>query len=289
LLLCSFSALFANHVKGGFIQYKYNGVGSSAGTSSYTITVTVFFSCTTNGPRDNVYIGVFNASTYARVAAQLVSTTTSTSVSKNYFNPCMSNPPSICYQIYTYVYTVSLPDIAAGYIIAVQDALRVSGIVNISNSGSAGITLTANIPGIVNSVDYHQNSSPNFIFKDTAIVCYNGTFTYPFEATDSDGDSLSYSFGNGLNVSNPNQNTSSSAPGSPPYPSLTYNAGYSGTSPLGSSVIIDPVTGILSGKAPATTGEYVVAVYVKEWRGGVLIDSIKKNYRSMCTIVRCRQ
>ena len=31
---------FAMHVKGGYIQYIYNGAGSTSGTSSYTITVT---------------------------------------------------------------------------------------------------------------------------------------------------------------------------------------------------------------------------------------------------------
>ena len=267
---------FAMHVKGGFIQYTYNGAGTTSGTSSYTITVTVFYSCTTNGPKDNVYLGIFNASTDATVLTEQINTTTSTTLSKTTYNPCMSDPPSICYEVYTYVYTVDLPDIAAGYILTVQAALRTDGIINISNSGSDGITMNATIPGTINGVDYHKNSSPNFVFKDTAIICYNGTFTYPFSATDADGDSLSYSFGNGLNVSNASQNTSGSAPASPPYPALTYVTGYSGTSPLGSGVTIDPVTGTISGTAPATTGEYVVAVYVKEWRKGVLMDSVKK-------------
>jgi gliding motility-associated-like protein len=265
------------HVKGGYIQYVYNGVGAGSGTSSYTITATVFFSCTVAGPRDAVYMGIFNASTEALVAGQSISTTTSATVTKTTFSPCMSDPPSICYEIYTYVYTVDLPDIAAGYIIAVQDAYRSSGIINITSSSSDGITINANIPGTINGIDYHINSSPSFAFNDTAIICYNGSFTYPFSASDMiDGDSLSYSFGSGLNVANPSANTSGTAPGSPPYPALTYVSGYSGKQPLGSGVTINPSTGLISGTAPSTTGEYVVAVYVKEWRKGVLIDSIKK-------------
>ena len=268
---------YAAHVKGGYIQYKYNGVGSSSGTSNYTITVTVFFSCTVQGPRDAVYLGVFNASTHALVASRSINTTTSTTVTKTSFSPCMSDPPSICYEIYTYVYTVDLANISAGYILAVQDAYRTDGIINISGSGSDGITINATIPGTINGTDYHTNSSPSFAFNDTAIICYNGNFSYPFSATDNiDGDSLSYSFGSGLNVTSASGQTSSVAPGSPPYPALTYVSGYSGTSPLGSGVTINAVTGLISGTAPATTGEYVVAVYVKEWRKGVLIDSIKK-------------
>lgn len=277
IIVCISDVALAKHVKGGYIQYKYNGVGASSGTSNYTFTVTVFFSCTAAGPKDAVYLGIFNASSNALVASKSISTTTSTTVTKTSFNPCMSDPPSICYELYTYVYSLDLPNISAGYIAAVQDAYRTDGIINISNSSSDGITINANIPGVINGTDYHINTSPAFTFNDTAIICYHGTFTYPFSATDNtDGDSLSYSFGNGLNVTNASGNTSSSAPGNPPYSSLTYTSGYSGTAPLGANVTIDPVTGLISGTAPSTTGEYVVAVYVKEWRKGVLIDSIKK-------------
>lgn len=287
LLLLYSKPAAANHVKGGYIEYNYNGVGSSSGTSNYTITVTVFFSCSTMGPKESVYLGVFNASTNALVASKSIAYSSAKNISKTSYSPCMSNPPSICYELRTYVYSLDLPDIAAGYVLAVQDALRVSGIINISNSGNSGITITGLIPGTINSVDYHKNSSPDFLFLDTAIICYNGNFSYPFQATDADGDSLSYSFGNGLNVTNASAQTANNVPSSPPYPSLTYTSGYSGTSPLGSSVTIDPVTGLLSGKAPGTTGEYVVAVYVKEWRNGVLIDSMKKElqiYVHNCTL-----
>lgn len=287
-LLCCYGSAYAKHVKGGHIEYKYNGPGAAAGTSNFTFTVTVFFSCTTNGPKDNVYLGIFDAVTNATVLAQRISTTTSRTVTKTSVNPCMSNPPTICYQIYTYVYSADIPDNKNGYILSVQDALRVEGIVNISNSASDGITLTAIMPGTINGTDYHTNSSPTFLFKDTAIVCYQGSFTYQFAATDADGDSLSYAFGNGLNVSNPSGNTSSNAPAAPPYSSLSYTAGYSGAAPLGSAVSINQVTGLISGTAPSTTGEYVVAVYVKEWRNGVLLDSVKKElqiYVYNCSLV----
>lgn len=286
LLLCA-QHVCAMHVKGGYIQYKYNGASTTSGYSNYTITVTVYFSCTTNGPKGSVYLGIFDASTNSSVYSKSIGYNSDTYLTKTTYSPCMSNPPSICYEVRTFTATVDLPDNTAGYTLAVQDALRVSGIINISNSGSDGITITATIPGTINGTDYHKNSSPNFLFLDTAIVCYNGTFSYPFKATDSDGDSLSYSFGSGLNVTNPSGQVSSNPPASPPYPTLTYTSGYSGTSPLGSSVTIDPVTGILSGTAPGTTGEYVVAVYVKEWRNGVLMDSIKKElqiYVYNCTL-----
>lgn len=281
LILIFFILLFSNisfarHVKGGYIQYKYNSTGAVMSTSSYTITATVFFSCTELGPRASVYFGIFDASTNTMVTSKQINTTTKTTAVKSTFNPCMANPPNICYDIYTYVYTVDIPDNTAGYIIGVQDAFRENSIVNISSPASTGISITANIPGTINGVDYHINNSPDFIFNDTAIVCFNGSFVYPFNAIDTDGDSLSYVFGDGLNAPNAGQNTSTVPPSNPPYPALTYLPGYSGKSPLGSGVTINSKTGIISGMAPAIAGEYVIAVYVKEWRKGVLIDSIKK-------------
>lgn len=288
LLLCCCHTGFARHVKGGYIEYRYNGPAAAAGWSTYTFTVTVFFSCTTTGPKDNVYLGVFDAASGNSILSKQIFTTSTNLVTKQGVNPCMSNPPGICYQINTYVYSVDLPADTGGYIVTVQDALRVEGIVNVQGSSTSGITLTANIPGTISGIDYHTNNSPHFIFRDTAIVCYQGNFSYQFEATDADGDSLSYSFGNGLNVINANSNTSVTAPSAPPYPSLTYTSGYSGVKPLGNNVSINPVTGLISGKAPATIGEYVVAVYVKEWRRGVLIAMIKKElqiYVYNCSLV----
>ncbi|MDE3247037.1 MAG: gliding motility-associated C-terminal domain-containing protein [Bacteroidota bacterium] len=48
------------------------------------------------------------------------------------------------------------------------------------------------------------------------------------------------------------------------------------------------MTGLISGVAPSTPGEYVVAVYVKEWRKGVLIAQLKKElqiYVFNCSLV----
>src|SRR5690349_22738983 len=91
LLLLYAQQATANHVKGGYIEYKYNGVGSTSGTSNYTITVTVFFSCTTNGPKQSVYLGIFNASTDALVNSKSISYSSVNTISKTTYSPCMSN------------------------------------------------------------------------------------------------------------------------------------------------------------------------------------------------------
>ena len=264
------SSVFARHIKGGWIQYEYVGVGTTAGTSVYKITVNVFRSCTDNGPMPGA-LGIYDAVTNTNVQTISGTANSYTLVSvptKTSFDPCLSNPPTICYQVLTYTTTVTLADNTNGYIIAAQDAFRINGIQNIVNSSATGISFTATIPGTVNGTDYHINSSPFFAFKDTVVVCYNAKFTYQFNATDADGDSLSYSFGNGIN--------GASNLTAPPYSAISYASGYSGSSPLGAAVSIDSLTGLISGTAPAANGDYVIAVYVTEWRKGVKINSTKK-------------
>ena len=283
----------AKHIKGGWIQYVYKGAGSAPNSSAYDITVYLYVSCTTTGPTSEVILGVFDAVTNVSVSTKTILNNGVSTLNKTSYDHCLSDPPSICYMIYTYNTSIELPNNSNGYTLAVQDAFRSIGIVNIvtnvgaQGQGSNGITFTATIPGIINGIDYHKNTSPYFIFKDTAIICYQAPFTYQFSATDIDGDQLSYSFGNGLNVDNPGGNTSGTPPASPPYPSLNYTNGYSGNSPLGSSVKIDSSTGIISGIAPTVTGEYVLAVYVKERRNGVLINITKKELQinvTNCTL-----
>ena len=277
LLACS-TGVFARHIKGGWIQYEYIGAGATSGTSTYKITVYVFKTCTENGPMPTS-LGIYDAVTYANV--QSISTNSyalQSSPTKTTFDPCLSNPPTICYQIYTYSTTVTLTDNTNGYIIAASDANRVSGIVNISNSVGTGISFIGNIPGTINGTNYHVNSSPYFNFRDTAVICYSSKFLYQFSATDADaGDVLTYSFGNGTN--------GSQTLTAPPYAALTYTTGFAGTTPLGGAVTIDSLTGLVSGTAPATTGEYVIAVYVHEWRNGVMINSTKKELQ--ITVANC--
>ncbi len=276
ILLCVlfifFSTIaFGRHIKGGWVQYQYVSAGASAGTSVYKITFYVFKSCTEAGPMPSS-IGIYDASTYANV--QTIAGTTNaftlqSTATKSSFDPCLSNPPTICYQTYTYTTTVTLADNVNGYLIVAQDANRITGIINITNSIATGISFLGSIPGTLNTVDYHVNSSPFFNFRDTAIICYNSRFTYQFSATDPDaGDVLTYSFGNGIN--------GTSTLSAPPYSALAYTTGFSGSYPLGGSVIIDSLSGLISGTAPSATGEYVIAVYVHEWRNGVMFNSTKK-------------
>ncbi len=140
-----------------------------------------------------------------------------------------------------------------------------------------GASYTAEIDGTDNIGITGTNSDPQFLIKDTALICQNRPFTLTFTATDKENDSLSYSFapayvGGGLDnpvVSNP----------SPPIDlqALNYSSGFSGLQPLGAGVTIDPKTGVISGIAPSG-GDYVVCVLLKEWRNGKVISRKWKDF-----------
>jgi len=284
IILFFFSGFAAQaaHLKGGWIQYTYQGPGASPGTSRYQIIVRQYMDCnSTQGQKDpSVFLGIFNSRTGALIRTETITRPANQEeiLDKTTFNPCLSFPPRVCFLILRYELVTDLPDNVDGYTLTVQRCCRISGIVNVSgNSANIGVSYTNTIPGVINGTDYSKNSSPVFAQKDTAIVCFNSPFTIDFSATDADGDQIIYSFCNGLIGGGTSGNGAiPNPPSSPPYLSVPYNPAFPGTSPLGPNVTIDANTGIISGIAPGLTGQYVVAVCANEYRGGVLIGSTKK-------------
>ena len=287
VLLFSFTqSTFASHLKGGWIQYQYIGPGIAPNTSQYRITVRQYLDCnSTSAQRDaNVFVGIFDGATNQLLTTLNIPLEGSDNPNKTTYSPCISSPPKVCYFIDRYAANVELPNNPAGYTLTVQRCCRIIGIVNVNgNSSAIGISYTNRIPGTINGVDYSHNSSPVFAQKDTAIVCYNSPFSFDFSATDPDGDAITYSFCSGL-IGGDNTTGGTGAgtgpqpnpPSDPPYTAVAYSTIFSGASPMGSTVTIDPQTGIISGIAPSITGDYIVAVCANEFRNGVLIGTTKK-------------
>ncbi|MDQ6757084.1 MAG: PKD domain-containing protein [Bacteroidota bacterium] len=286
IFLLSISSLvsLADHLKGGWIYYEYLGAGSIANTSKYKITVKQYLRCDnlSSGQIDqNVFMGIFDGASNNLLQTVTIPLAQTDFENKIDFN-CITNAPAVCYRVDQYVTIIDLTDNVGGYILSVQRCCRIINIINVPNSNAVGLTYTNKIPGVINGQSYSNNSSPVFSQNDTAIVCHNAPFTFDFSAKDLDGDSLSYSFTEGFfggdnspTGSRPNPPT---LPPPPYFPSavIPYNAGYSGSLPLGPNVTINSVTGIISGIAPATIGTYVVAVDVNEYRRGTFIGTTRK-------------
>lgn len=286
ILSCVFlsKTLLAEHITGGEMYYTY--LGFSNGMHNYRVTLKLYRDCFSAGAQldPTAAIAVFNNSTGGIVSTHSVSMQgTPTTLQLSDPGPCITNAPTVCYQVGYYEFDVSLAGSPGGYTIAYQRCCRINGISNVVTSGSYGATYTAQIPGTSALATAPQNNSAKFIGRDTVIVCGGYPFTYSFAAVDPDGDQLRYSFCNafagggqdnspsgGPNTPTPNP------PTSPPYSTLSYSFPFNGSEPLGQNVSINSSTGLISGTSP-DEGIYVVTVCVEEIRNGVVIATQRKD------------
>ncbi|TKK67517.1 PKD domain-containing protein [Ilyomonas limi] len=275
---------FAGHIAGGELYYQYISAGSAANTNKYQITLRLFRECNPIGQAAQlpgvVRIGIFRNNG----AVLTKDVTQSDFILLKLKTPltCIINKPDVCYQVAYYTFTVDLPIIPEEYVAAYQTCCRSNSILNVQQyaiPGSPvpgeGSTYSCNIPG-TNILNNDINSSAAFALKDTVLVCSSKKIDLDFSATDPDGDSLSYSFCAAYNRG-ASTDASIIAPSAPPYQSVTYKSGYSGESPLGSNIVIDPATGKINGEAPPA-GAYVVNVCVTEWRNGDIISVHRKDF-----------
>lgn len=297
LLLCvmSLAALpgQALHIKGGWMYYTF--IGENNGQFQYRVYVKVYRDCAPPNPGQNdiqINLTVFNNNaTSSRIGDFSAPLTNTRNLRKESFSECINPRPEVCYVILEYETIVTLPASADGYTISFQRCCRINGIVNILQpSNNLGNTYSITIPGTLRSASHPRNNSPEFSMRDTLLVCFNSPIQLDYSATDPDGDSLVYSFTDafiGASQANPNPTTASA----PPYSSLPYASGFTSNNPFGTNLVINQRTGIITGTSPGVTGEYVLAVRVDEYRGGVLIASTRKELHvnvANCAIAAAR-
>ena len=269
---------FANHITGGEMYYTLTG--QSGNNFTYHVVLKLYRDC--NAPAgsaqldDAAPISIFNNTNFASVWAKTVPRDRIVVLNLDAPNPCINNPPLVCYQVGYYEFDVTLPATAQGYTITYQRCCRIAGINNLIGSNNVGATYTAQIPGTATQPDGPVNHSAQFIGEDKVIVCANNSFTYDFGGRDGDlGDSLVYSFCSAF-TGGTSSSPAPNPPAAPPYSNVPYNSSYSESFPLGSKVTINSRTGLVSGIAPAT-GIYVVTVCVTEYRKGVAIATQRKD------------
>lgn len=289
LLLCTLGCFvaalsYANHITGG--QMYYTLVSESGGNFTYKVTMMLYRDCYSQGAQlDNTApIAVFNNETKAMIRIFQVDITRQDKLQITNPDPCILNPPTVCYDVGYYEFTVTLPAAKEGYTIAYQRCCRIAGINNLIGSSNVGATYTAQIPGTVLNVNNPKNNSAQFVGEDRVVVCANSPMSYSFAARDPDtGDELRYYFcdayvgGGQAQTPQGGPNTPSpNPPSAPPYNAVPYSPPYSASKPLGDGVTINPTTGEISGIAPSA-GIYVVTVCVDEYRDGKKIATQRKD------------
>jgi gliding motility-associated-like protein len=288
--LAAFSGAFGAHIRGGEITYKYLGAGPEPGSSKYELTLKLYVDCRANSPGqldDVITFTIFNRGVSGS-RPFLANAPFSSQQIIEYdpgSNPCILNPPTdICYRLRYYKTTIALLDNAEGYTVGFQRCCRIANIENVSgNSGVTGATYSCDIPGTNNLASAPKNSSPILNPNDAIAICAGAGFTFDFSAVDPDGtDSLVYALceafvGGGTEPGDCFDCTSPAPASNPPFRKIGYRSGFSGGSPLGSTVSFNSKTGRLSGIAPKTVGQYVLTACVSEYRQGILINTHRKD------------
>ncbi|MEO0732678.1 MAG: PKD domain-containing protein [Bacteroidota bacterium] len=215
-----------------------------------------------------------------------------TDVPVNVGNPCLILTQEVCQQIGIYEFEVELPVSDEAYTLAYQRCCRNGEITNLVGPTEIGTTYFATITP---EAQVRCNDSPQFNQDPPIAVCVNADFEIDLGATDANGDSLVYRIctpvlGGGLDGLGSNQTQTTfddvipliespppyqPAPFRAPQFDVDYQLGQ------GSSLTIDPTTGLLRG-TPIFLGVFVLTVCVEEWSRGpvpVLLSETKREFQ----------
>lgn len=273
------SYVYSAHIIGGEMTYR------CLGNNEYEITMKVYRDCQGGGAdfdsaggggtigRISIYRGNSNNEfDRVRLDPPVVQF-----IQPDLSNPCLDPPPNVCVEEGIYTFVVDLPISAESYHLVYQRCCRNNTINNIQDPGATGTTYTIEI---TSTAQQFCNNSPSFDELPPIVICANENIAFNFAATDLDGDSLAYELCSPLEGGS--QNDVAPNPDDPPphnpvaFLSPTYTAG----NPLGTNpaINIDPITGILDG-VPEVLGQFVVGVCVKEYRNGVLLSVVRRDFQ----------
>lgn len=244
--------------------YRDCGPGSAAGFD-VDGAITVYYG-------DNSLIGHYSAQ---KLPTQQLPNTVN--------NPCLQVPPNVCTESSLYEIVLNLPPDPRGYYIIHQRCCRNNTINNVPAPGQWGNTYWIQVP----PNDTACNSSPSFNSDPPVVLCAMDTISHSFAVTETDGDSLYYELcsplhggGNQTNTLN-NFNTPLPRPAAPPpYTNVPFLAAYNINAPLPASpgIQINPNSGLMTG-VPNTIGQFVFAVCVTEYKNGVPISTLRRDFQ----------
>jgi len=287
----------ARHIIGGVMTYRC----ISPGNYEFTLKMYRDCNCTDCANFDpTAFVGVYRCpggncsgqsqgAPFRRVDVPLGSVRQVTAPSY----PCLI-PPNVCVQEAEYVFNLSLPvSTTDSYHITYQRCCRNETINNIFAPSTVGATYTVEITSAAQQL---CNNSPTFNTFPPTVICGGLPLSYDHAATDADGDSLVYRFsapllGGGNLLTSPAYQTCAGAypnPGCPPpYNPVSFIVPtYTPTAPMAGNpvVTIDSQTGLISG-TPVNLGQYVVGVQVLEYRNGVLLSTVFRDFQF--NVARC--
>jgi gliding motility-associated-like protein len=287
----------AAHIIGGEITYQclgYTNGDTSSNSRTYVFTMRIYRDCQGSGANfDSAPGGSFTASvTIYRGSSNVPFLTlylqgpTSTFIDPNPGNPCVIVPQNVCVQQGVYVFpAVDLPISNESYHITYQRCCRNITITNILNPDDSGATYTMELTPAAQLVG---NNSPVFSNYPPIVLCAGQPFSVSSAAVDAEGDLLVYELctpllGGGLNFNNPLalNGLAPDPDNPPPYNGVNFLApAYTAQNPLGAASDFDMGTysGLMTGQ-PAIQGQFVVGICVSEYRNGILLSTVRRDFQ----------
>ncbi len=289
------SKSFARHIIGGDITYECLGGGD------YIFTLKMYRDCNCDNCADfdsPARIGIYecngrDCSSLGRFDAKYrldVGIESIKSVAAPDY-PCLI-PPDVCVQEALYVfklsdYGVRLENNGVSYHVSYQRCCRNQTINNIIGPDNVGATYTIEI---TTTAQDSCNNSPVFNSFPPTVICAGAALEFDHSATDPDGDQLVYEFcppltGGGPILSTPQYSSCEGAQPDPacppPYGNVSFIVPtYTAKAPMGGNPVIsiDPNTGLITG-TPDVLGQFVVGVCVSEYRNGVLLSKVFRDFQ----------
>jgi gliding motility-associated-like protein len=283
LFFTLFEKAFATHIIGGSMTYR--SFEHTANDNTYQLSLRLYRDCLRGEPTmpKEITIAVYRGDrTTSLVRINGNSVTKIRLRDTGYIVPpsykCLITPDDVCVQYGNYEWELKLPIIAESYFIVFQTCCRNEVIQNVVKPLETGATYYVEItPKAQQAV----NSSPQFVDVPPTVICLNENIEINHKATDSDGDSLVYAFCVPFNEGSLAVSGCGVVPCAPPYVPLNFKPSFSTEIPLGENgappLTIDSKTGKIKGVAPFA-GFFVVNLCVKEYRNGVLIGQIFREF-----------
>ncbi|RME98375.1 MAG: PKD domain-containing protein, partial [Bacteroidetes bacterium] len=292
-LSLSFS-LSAAHIVGGEMTYRCLGFTNddpNSGSRRYEFTINLYRDCFGGGSEFDspnfviqMHITVYRGNDRNPFRRLELNRPDITPVNIDPGSPCVIVPANICVEEGVYVWEMDLPITDESYQIVYQRCCRNNTITNIVDPGGSGSTYTIELTP---EAQRTCNSSPRFREYPPAVICAGTTFEYDFSAEDEDGDLLVYEFcspllgGGNMGDQGPPNGVAPDPDLPPPYTNVFFFAPtYTATRPLGAeaNLQINSTTGIMTG-TPVFSGQFVVGVCVSEFRNGVLLSTVRRDFQ----------
>jgi len=281
--------LYSSHIVGGDVTYKFLSYNTAQTEVTYNVSLNLYRDPNGIDFSPEIDFGVFiqdDAGTWSsyKVVENVFISVPYTITPET--DPCKTSfltDNQLIGARYTFDVTLEISD--HNYMIAYQACCRNYGLNNIISNGDVGAVYDIVITPEAQRLG---NNSPQFNTIPSQFVCVNDNLDINNSASDIDGDSLVYTFCKPKS-SGINDNTSADCCGcltpnpaicTPPYEELTYINGFTASEPMAGMPIIrvNDNTGYIQGTA-TSQGAYVVAVCVEEYRDGVLLSTIRRDFQ----------